>query len=71
MKRLMQSANFWNAIIATILLGVACKIGCGDMVDYIFFLFAGKTAVSGIKDYVRSKNGVEYCNEDKKFKKVE
>jgi hypothetical protein len=44
--------------------------GCSDIAQYIFFLFASKTAVTGLKDYTRAKNDVIYDDKDKGFKKL-
>jgi len=70
MKRLLASSNFWNAVIASALLFAACKLDCNGITDYIFFLFAGRTAATGIKDFVRAKGGVEYDKEEQQYKKI-
>jgi len=70
MKRLIASSNFWNAVIASALLFAACKLDCNGITDYIFFLFAGRTAATGIKDFVRAKGGVEYDKEEQQYKKI-
>lgn len=71
MKRLLNSSSFWNAFIGSALLFLSCKLpGCSDVAQYIFFLFAGKTAVTGLKDYTRAKNDVIYDDKDKGFKKL-
>jgi hypothetical protein len=71
MKRLLKSSGFWNAVIATILMGVACYLeGCSEIVQYIFFLFAGKTAVTGLKDFTRAQKGVVYDEKEKQFKRL-
>ena len=71
MNRLIKSSNFWNAIIASALLFAACKFQCNEITDYIFFLFAGRTAVTGIKDYVRAKDGREFDKSKGTYQKVD
>ena len=72
MKRLLNSSSFWNAFIGSALLFASCVApGCSDIAQYIFFLFAGKTAATGIKDYTRAKNDVVYDENKKSFKKID
>ena len=71
MKRLLKSSGFWNAVIATLLMGAACYLdNCSDIVQYIFFLFAGKTAVTGLKDFTRAQKGIVYDEKQKELKKL-
>jgi hypothetical protein len=52
-------------------MGVACYLeGCSEIVQYIFFLFAGKTAVTGLKDFTRAQKGVVYDEKEKQFKRL-
>jgi hypothetical protein len=71
MKRLLNSSSFWNAFIGSALLFLSCMLpGCSDIAQYIFFLFAGKTAVTGLKDFTRAQKGVIYDEKEKGFKKI-
>ena len=73
MNRLLKSSNFWNAVIATGLMIIVCYIPNAiqaDIPQYIFFLFAGKTAVSGAKDFIRSRNNVVYDEKSHELKKL-
>lgn len=77
MKRLLKSSTFWNAVIATGLIILVCKIGCVNTgawlttPEIILLLFGGKQVHTTIKDYVRAKQGREFDGATKTFKKIE
>ena len=51
MKRLVKSSNFWNAIISSIVLILASKMGVDITVIYIIGgLFGARSIATGIQD---------------------
>ena len=57
MKRLINSSNFWNAVIASATLIVAFKFGIDNSILYIIGgLFGARTIATGMQDFVGKGN---------------
>lgn len=68
MKRILNSSNFWNAVVATILITAAAKyLGTEhqSLIMMLAGLFGVRAVATGVQDYNLSNNAPE------QFKKEE
>lgn len=71
MKRLLKSSNFWNAVIASIILMVCLKLGASETLGLaILGLFGLKTVASGVSDMIKDNQGIVYDPETNKEKRI-
>ena len=74
MRRLFKSSNFWNALIASVVMFLTIIFIHSDVekdiILYEFILFGGRTAVSGFSDILKSKNNVTFNPETGKDERI-